>query len=210
MTGLAVGLLVIVLAGIGALGWSIAQRRFDIERWAAPGVLVGIALLAITLDAVWNGTRWWFVVAALVAAAAEALRVADRRIEARLVLLASAGLFALGFGLREPSPIAAVIGMAVFVVVLLELGRPLLVGVVEREPKALPATGGLFGASGLLLVMAFSSGSILGVLGAAAFIIAVLVAGYRWYVLDLPWMPVAGAVGQHAAIVLLVLSVIQP
>lgn len=210
MTGPAVGLLVLVIGGIVTVGWSITQRRWDIERWAGPGALVGTAVLAASLEPVWNATRWWFVVAALVAAGAEALRIADRRIEARLVLLASAALFALGFGLREPSPVAAAIGLAVFVVALLELGRPLLVGVVDREPTALPATAGLVGASGLLLVMAFSSGSILGVIGAAAFVIAVFVIGYRWYVLDLPWMTAAGVIGHHGAVALLVLSVIQP
>lgn len=210
MTGAAFGLLVLVLAGLGALGWSVVERRPDVERWAAPGVAVGIALLGVSLDPAWNGTRWWFIAAALLLGAAEGVRISGRVRESRLVILGSAGLFAIGFGVRDPVPVAAVIGIAVFVVVLLELGRPLLVAVVERSPQDLPVNALLVVGIGWVLVMAFSSGSLLGVVGAAALLVAVLVVAYRRHVFDLPWMNLAGTVGLPFAAMLLMLSVIQP
>lgn len=210
MTGLAIGVLILVVAAAGAQLWSVRERRSDVERWAAPAAIVLTALLAVTLDAAWNATRWWFVVAVLVALGAEVLRTLGRLGESRLASILAAGVFALGLALREPSLIAAAIGLGVVVVVMLEIGQPLLAGVIGREPESLRLMMLALIALGVLLVMAFASGSLLAVLGAAVFGLSMIVIGLRRYVDDQPWMPLTAIGTQQAALVLLVLSVIQP
>ncbi len=210
MTGLAIGVLILVVAAAGAQLWSARERRTDIERWATPAAIALTAILAMTLDAAWNATRWWFVLAVLVALGGEVLRLVGRVAEARLASIVAAGIFALGFAQREPSLVAAAIGLGVVVVVMLEVGQPLLAGVIRREPGSLRLMAVGLISVGVLLVMAFSSGSLLAVLGGAVFCLSVSVVGLRRYVDDQPWMPLA-AIGTHqAALVLLVLSVIQP
>lgn len=210
MTGLAIGVLILVVAAAGAQLWSVREGRRDIERWAAPGAIVLTAVLALTLDAAWNATRWWFVLAVLVALGGEVLRILGRLTESRLASTVAAGVFALGFAQREPSLVAAAIGLGVVVVVMLEVGQPLLAGVIRREPESLRLTAVGLVSLGVLLVMAFSSGSLLAVLGGAVFCLSVSVVGLRRYVDDQPWMPLT-AIGTHqAALVLLVVSVIQP
>lgn len=210
MTGLAIGILILVVAAAGAQLWAVRERRADVERWAAPAAIGLTALLAMSLDAAWNATRWWFVLAVLVALGAEVLRLFDRPTEVRLAQIVAAGIFALGFALREPSMVAAVIGFAVVVVVMLELGQPLLAGVISREPQSLRLMAVVLVSLGVLLVMAFSSGSLLAVLGGGVFVLATGVVGLRRYVDDQPWMPLAAVGAQQLALVLLVLSVIQP
>ncbi len=210
MTGLAIGVLILVVGAAGAHLWSAREGRSDVERWAAPATIALTALLAATLDAAWNATRWWFVVAVLVALGAEVLRVLGRPSESRLASIGAAGVFALGFALREPSLVAAAIGLGVVVVLMLEVGQPLLAGVIRREPQSLRVMGLVLVSLGVLVVMAFSSGSVLAVLGGAVFALAVGVVGLRRYVDDQPWMPLASIGAQQVALVLLVLSVIQP
>ena len=210
MTGLAIGVLILVIAAGGAQLWSVREQRADVERWAAPATIALTALLAMALDPAWNATRWWFVLAVLVALGAEVLRLLGRPAESQLASILAAGVFALGFALREPSLVAAAIGLGVVVVVMLEVGQPLLVGVLRREPQSLRVIMLALVAIGVLLVMAFSSGSLLAVLGGAVFALSIGIIGLRRYVDDQPWMPLT-AIGAHqAALVLLVLSVIQP
>ncbi|MEM9714151.1 MAG: hypothetical protein AAGA17_18160 [Actinomycetota bacterium] len=210
MTGLAIGVLVLVVAAGGAQVWSVTARRPDIERWAAPATIGLTALLAMTLDAAWNATRWWFVLAVLIALGAEVLRILDRPLEGRLAQVGAAAVFSLGFALREPSLVMAAIGLAVVVVVMIELGQPLLAGVLTREPRSLRLMGLVLVSLGVLLTMAFSSGSFLAVVGAAVFVLAVGIVGLRRYVDDQPWMPFVAIGAQPVALVFLVLSVIQP
>jgi hypothetical protein len=210
VTGLAIGVLILVLAAAGAQLWAVRERRDDVERWAAPAAIALTALLAVTLDAAWNATRWWFVLAVLVALGGEVLRMFGRQTESRLASIVAAGGFALGFALREPSLVAAAIGFGVVIVAMLELGQPLLVGVMTREPESLRVIGVSLVVLGVLLVMAFASGSLLAVLGGAVFVLSAALVGQRRYLDDRSWMPLTAIGTYQAALVLLVLSVIQP
>ena len=203
-------LLLAAAAAVAVVDWIAVARR--VRRWehvAKPAVLVLLIGLALVIDPVRSAAQPWFV-AALVASL-----VGD-------VLLMLPGAFVPGLGAFLLAHIAyivgldaddggtafalvvstAVVGSAAFLV-----GRRLLGGMAGRggSHERFPIVVYMTVIAGMV-ASALATGRVLPALGALLFMASDSLIGWRRYVREQAWMPVAIMAAYHVGQALLVLS----
>ena len=202
--------LFLALSGVAAVidWWAIGTSNRKLDYVAKPATLVGLLLVAVTLEPEVDAMRTWFVIALICSLAGD------------IFLMLPKDLFIQGLGSFLFGHIAYVVG---FLTVDIEGGTLLVVGPIVgvavviyagflmrhmtgaqramRVPVALYAL-----AIGTMLTCALAIGSPLAAAGAVLFISSDGLIGYSRFVKMPSWAPVAIIVTYHLGQVGLVLS----
>lgn len=197
-----------VVAAVGVAGvdiWAMVEGRRDIERLAKPAATVLLALALVGADGDVSG-RWWVILGLVVAAGGDYLLFLNRFLQGVGAFTVAQVAFVLGLTQRSPGLIAALIGLAVVAVFLMEFGRPLLAAAQATGRSIGRAVHVYLGALATLVAMGFATRSPLAAAGVSTFAASDSLVAWRRLIAPESWMPVASRVLYRAGLVMLVVS----
>jgi uncharacterized membrane protein YhhN len=179
--------------------WSRWTDHRPTELWSKPLTLIALIGVAVTIDPADPTVRAWFVVALVFSLAGDVLLLDDRRFIFGLVA------FLIGHLAYTAGFIAApdwrwttlLVAMVPIVVLIATAGRRIVAGAArEAASLRLPVVAYLSVISVMALAAA-AAGNWWAVAGAALFVASDSILGWRSFVAERPWMPVAVMVTYH-------------
>ena len=191
--------------------WSRWTRHRPTELWSKPLTLVALIGAAIAVDPTDPTVRGWFVVALALSLAGDVFLLGDDRwfVPGLAAFLAAHVAYVVGFVLAEPwrwwSFALAWIGLVVLAIVV---GRRVVAGAVERRSALRIPVASYLGVISLMVAVAAAAGNWWAVAGAVLFVSSDTILGWRQFVSQRPWMPVAIMVTYHLAQAALVISLV--
>lgn len=199
MTALAwVGAAVFAVAAV--VNWTTrwtGNRRAEI--WSKPLALIALIVVALALDPAEPTVRAWFVVALVLSLAGDVALLDDRRFVVGLAAFLLAHLaYIVGLVLADDwSGRAFASGAVLMLIVGASVGRRIIRG-AERESPALgwAVIAYLFAISSMFAA-AGATGNPWALVGAGLFVASDSILGWRRFVGDERWMPVAIMVTYH-------------
>ncbi len=205
MSGLEWALLGLAGAGAAFTTWAVAAGRDDVERFAGPATAVVAAWAAVAVAA--DGSSRWWLVAAAVALAAGDLFTVDGQWRPAMAALVVAQVAAIGaFTAGDPSVLAGLIGAAVAIVILVEIGRPVLAELRLARRDLLAGASVHAGVSGVLVGMGFATGIGWAAVGASTWAIGGGLDAHERFGRGPSWQRAVGVGLTHAGLVLAVAS----
>jgi uncharacterized membrane protein YhhN len=189
------------IAAVAAIAnWvSRASNHRPTELWSKPLALIALIGVAVTLDPADPTVRAWFVAALACSLAGDVLLLDDRRFVFGLAAFLLGHLaYAAGFiAADEWRWWGFLLGVAAMVGLVATAGRR-IVAAARRDD---PVLGGAVVAYLLIIsamaVTAVAAGNVWAVGGALLFVASDTVLGWRKFVAERPWMPVAIMVTYH-------------
>lgn len=180
--------------------WSRAANDRNVERWSKPLALIALIAVAVALDPVDPAMRAWFVIALVCSLAGDVFLLdGDRRFLPGLVSFLLAHLaYTVGVAVADTWSwvrfgVAAVAMVGLGIVV----GRPIVAGARERAALLGPAVVAYLLAISAMLCAAVAFGNAWAIAGASLFVASDAVLGWRQFVAQATWMPVAVMVTYH-------------
>lgn len=210
MTAVAwVGLAVFGVAAVANWGsrWSAHRRT---ELWSKPLALVALIVVAVAIEPAEPTVRAWFVAGLVLCLVGDIALLDDRRFVVGLAAFLAGHLaYIAGFVAAEQwSGRAFASGAVLMMIVGAWIGRSIVRG-AERESSVLGwaviayliAISSMFAAAG-------ATGNERAIVGAGLFVVSDSILGWRRFVGDARWMPVAIMVTYHLAQAGLVVSLL--
>jgi uncharacterized membrane protein YhhN len=191
--------------------WSRWSHHRPTELWSKPLTLVALIGAALALDPIDPVVRAWFVVALVLSLAGDVFLLGDDSwfVPGLAAFLAGHLAYVVGFVLAEPwrwwSFALAWVGLGVLAATI---GRRIVAGAVERRPALRVPVASYLGVISLMVASAAAAGNWWAVAGAVLFLTSDTILGWRQFVSQRPWMPVAIMVTYHLAQAGLVISLI--
>ncbi|MGI8775757.1 MAG: lysoplasmalogenase [Actinomycetota bacterium] len=213
--------ILLVLGAAAALvdWWAVHRRDKSVEYVAKPAVMVFLIAAAVALDPIDPARRDWFVMALILSLAGDVfLMLPDRFIPGLASFLLAHGAYIIGFQFRPEHlagsyPELGAVGVGViaafFLAVVLLVGRRILAGARESNPKLAIPVAGYMAAIATMVLVAMADFIPLAVAGAALFFLSDTLIGFNRFVRPAPWMPVAIIATYHLAQFGLVASLIR-
>ncbi len=203
-------LLLAAAAAVAVVDWiAVARRARRWEHVAKPAVLVLLIGLALVIDPVRPASQPWFVAALVASLVGDVLMMVPGAFVAGLAafLVAHVG-YIVGLDVAGGGSAIAVglcvVGVGAGAVVV---GRRLLAGMKARggSRERMPVVA-YVAVITVMVGSALATGRVLPALGALLFMVSDSLIGWRRYVREQEWMPVAIMVTYHVGQALLVLS----
>jgi uncharacterized membrane protein YhhN len=211
MTPLAAVLLVVALLAAVA-NWASRRTGNRPLEWATkPTVTALVALAAAVCDPVSDAMRWWFVAGFVACLVGDVLLMVPRErfVEGLGAFLVAHLAFAVGFvagGLHEP--LVALLTAVAVVGLLADIGLRVLAGATRKSLSLRAPVAVYLLVLGVMTVLAGWHGAVVGLAGAAAFVVSDSMLGWDKFVQPLPWAPVGVMVTYHAALLGLFLALV--
>ncbi len=192
--------------------WSrLDTSRRRTELWSKPLALVALIGVAVALDPVDPTVRAWFVVALVCSLAGDVFLLGgDRWFVAGLssFLLAHVA-YTVGLAVGDDWSWAGFgLAVAAMVAVGVVVGRPIVRGAQGRAAVLGPAVVAYLVAISAMFCAAVATGNPWAIVGAGLFVASDSVLGWRQFVAQAPWMPVAVMATYHLGQAGLVVSLL--
>lgn len=203
-------LTLLVIAALAAIAdWSaVASRNKRLEVYAKPAATAALVLAAQFLAGGPSERRSWFIAALVLSLLGDVfLMLEPEEFIAGLVAFLLAHLaYIAGFAVGpDLSALPVWLGIAIAAAFAATVGSV----VIARSPPSLKVPVALYmTVICAMVVAAIAAGPLLAVVGAMLFLASDSILGWRKFVQEQPWMPVAVMTTYHAAQALLVLSLL--
>jgi uncharacterized membrane protein YhhN len=192
--------------------WSRWHDHRTTELWSKPLTIVALTGVAVAIDPANPTMRWWFVGALVLSLAGDVLLLGDRRwfVAGLAAFLAAHLAYSAGFVTSpERRWWAAAIAVLAAAVLAASLGRAIVVGASARASRLSVPVASYLVVISAMLVMSALAGNAVAMVGAALFVGSDSILGWRQFVSEQRWMPVAIMVTYHLAQTCLVVSLLR-
>lgn len=203
-----------ILVGVSMLvaaidWWAVAGKRKPVEYVAKPGVMAALIVLALTVEG--DGALTVTIVIALALSALGdtfLMLPSDRFLQGLVSFLAAHVAYIVAFLWVAGTETSLAVALVPVAVVAAVLGSRLVTG--PRMPSAMRAPVVAYVCViALMAAAAIASGSVLAAIGAVLFMASDSMIGWRRFVVERPWMPLAIIVSYHIGQLFLTLSLTQ-
>jgi uncharacterized membrane protein YhhN len=191
--------------------WSRWHDHRATELWSKPLTIVALTGVALTIDPANPTMRWWFVGALVLSLAGDVLLLGDRRwfIAGLASFLVAHLAYSAGFLVSPERRWWAAALAAVAAAVLADsFGRAIVAGAAARALSLSVPVAAYLVVISAMLVMSALAGNAVAMVGAALFVGSDTMLGWRQFVREQRWMPVAIMVTYHLAQACLVVSLL--
>lgn len=187
--------------------WSADRRT---ELWSKPLALVALIGVALALDPVEPTVRAWFVVALVCSLAGDVFLLDERAFLPGLVAFLLAHVaYIVGLAQMDDWTLAAMAPGAVLMIIVGGwVGRRIVAGAERQSPVLGWAVIAYLVAISLMFATALATRNVWAAVGAGLFVASDSILGWRKFVGDARWMPVAIMVTYHLGQAGLVISLV--
>lgn len=200
MTGSAWVFVGVFAVAAGANWWSRWTGDRRTELWSKPLALIALIGVAVTLDPADPAVRAWFVAALALSLAGDVFLLGgDRRFMQGLAAFLLAHIaYTVGL-VMAPDWSWNAFGVAVALMIALAglVGLPIVRSARGSDPALGPAVAAYLVAISLMFCAAAATGNWWAIIGAGLFVASDSVLGWRQFVADARWMPLAVMVTYH-------------
>jgi uncharacterized membrane protein YhhN len=178
------------------------SRAYDhrpTELWSKPLALIGLIGVAVCLDPIDPAVRAWFVVALICSLAGDVFLLDDRRFVFGLVAFLLGHLaYTAGFvAAPEWRWWAAITATVAMIVLVAAVGRHIVAAARRDDPGLGAAVVAYLTIISTMAIAAAAAGNAWAIGGAVLFVVSDTILGWRRFVAERPWMPVAIMVTYH-------------
>ena len=191
--------------------WSRLSHHRPTELWSKPLTLVALIGAAIALDPSDPVVRAWFVVALVLSLVGDVFLLGDDSwfVPGLAAFLAGHLAYVIGFVFAEEWRWWDFLQIWIVLIPLwVTLGHRIIAGAVARRPALRVPVASYLGVISLMVASAAAAGNTWALFGALLFLTSDTILGWRQFVAQRPWMPVAIMVTYHLAQAALVISLI--
>lgn len=202
MTTIAWAAAAVAAVAAAANWWSRWREHRPTELWSKPLTLVALVVVAVALTPAHPAVRAWFVAGLVLSLAGDVFLLGGRRwfVPGLAAFLVGHLAYVAGF-IAAPAWRWWAVAVAVVVVASLAftIGRRIVAGATAASATLRWPVTAYLGVISAMVMCAAAAGNGWAVAGAAAFLVSDTVLGWREFVEERPWMPLAVMVSYHLA-----------
>lgn len=206
LTGSALVCLLLALVAALVDWWSVARSRQSVEYVAKPAVLVLLIAAATTMTPADSTVRWVFVVGLTFGLIGDVFLMLDQFIPGAAAFLLGHFAYIVGFLLVPLQAIWIVVGLVLFVLLAVIVGRPVVVGAGSRSSVLAAIVIAYLLALGAVLVLGLGSAVPAAMAGVVLFSLSDALLAYGRFVGPAPGGRVLVHATYHVAQALLVVA----
>ncbi len=199
-----------ICVGIALVDWcAVATDQKKLEYIAKPLTMVPLIVVAVICTPAVPAMRWWFVAALLLSLLGDVLLMLPREelfVAGLGSFLVAHVAYVVGLNIGGVSGLRILIGAVLAGTVLLAIGPTIVKGASERDKVLGPPVAVYMGVLGAMFVMAVGAGPVVGIVGAALFMLSDACIGWSQFVAQFTHSRLAIMITYHVAQILLVVS----